>query len=100
MKDIARVTVFVICAATASAAYSATWSAKSIGVLQPDHPSADCFYFTLSGVTEADPVRPGIAWFAVSRTAHPGAKELFASLLAAKLTNSLVTITTDGSMQC
>jgi len=83
-----------------SAGASVTWATKTISQLQPDHPSADCYFFTLDGVSEADPVRPGIPWFAVDRNAHLGAKELYATLLAARLSRAPITVYTSGAVAC
>jgi len=84
-----------------SAGASTTWNGKMISQLQPDHPSVNCFYFTLDGVSEADPIRPGVAWFAVDRDVHPGAKDLYAALLAARLSGSSITaVNTSGGLAC
>ncbi len=79
---------------------SSGWSGKTVQYLQPDGTNADCYYFTLNGVSQADPVNPGSPWFGVSRTAHPGAKELFAVLLAARLTGTPINVNTTGSLEC
>jgi hypothetical protein len=52
-----------------------------------------------AGVAEADPVKPGNAWFAVSRTQY-GAKDAYAMLLAAKLSGQAVNISTNGTLSC
>src|SRR5262245_7893627 len=44
------------------------WVDKTVAQLQSYVVGGDCLYFTLTGVTEADPVFPGSAWFAISRT--------------------------------
>jgi hypothetical protein len=59
--------------------------------IQPNHSTANCFFFRLEGVT-ITPASPG-NWFAVSYTSN-GAKETFASVLAAKLSGVPVKVTT------
>ena len=87
-------------AAVSVPAQSALWSSKTIAKLQPDHLTDQCYFFSLDGVAEADPVRSGSPWFAVDRNNHPGAKELYATLLTARLTGTPVTVLTTGSMVC
>lgn len=72
---------------------------KKVGELQPTYAAADCFYFKLKGIAEADPIKPSVAWFAVSRTDF-GAKEAYATLLAAKLMDANVRIITSGGVSC
>jgi hypothetical protein len=57
-------------------------------------------YFTLGGVTDADPAL-GISspWFAMVRGSDD-AKAVYATLLAAKSTGASVRITTSGSTVC
>jgi hypothetical protein len=80
--------------------YAVGWVGKPVYQLQPDHYAADCYYFTLNGVAEADPVRLGSPWFAVNRATHPGAKDLYAALLAARLTGTAITVVTTGTLEC
>ena len=77
-----------------------SWSGKTVQYIQPDSGNADCFYFTLSGVSEADPIKPGNAWFGVNRATHPGSKDLFAMLLTAKLTATPISVLTSGTIEC
>ena len=64
--------------------------------LQPPLSNQDCVFFTLNGVSEADPVVPGSPWFAMPRT-QTGFNEVYAALLAAKISGTTVTISTTGS---
>jgi len=61
--------------------------------------SADCFYFTLQGVSEADPAKPGDPMFAIPRTQY-GAKDAYAMLLAAKISGEPVVVKTRGTLAC
>jgi hypothetical protein len=75
-------------------ALNPAWSAEYTGLvsdLQPNHNSQNCFFFRLSGVT-INPASPG-NWFAVAYTTF-GAKETYATLLAAKLSDTPIKVTT------
>ena len=72
---------------------------KNVGQLSSTYDGADCFYFTLAGVGEADPVKPGDPNFAIPRTQY-GAKDAYAMLLSAKLTGRAVTVMTRGTISC
>ena len=39
----------------------------TLGTVQATLPDTHCFYFTLAGVSQADPVVSGSPWFAISR---------------------------------
>jgi hypothetical protein len=54
-----------------------------------------CVFFTLTGVNEADPALPGVAWFVVPKT-HPFYRETYALLLSAKLSGRPVNVVTTG----
>lgn len=92
-------TFFALLAFGASAKSAVNHVDKKVGELQPTYAVADCFYFKLKGIAEADPVKPGVAWFAVSRTDF-GAKEAYATLLTAKLMDANVRIITSGGISC
>jgi hypothetical protein len=49
-----------------------------------------CYYFTLAGVTQADPSVPNNPWFAISTNANIGAKEQFSLILTARVTGTPV----------
>jgi len=72
---------------------------RSIGQLQATYASGDCIFFTLVGVAEADPVRTGEPWFAIARSQF-GAKDAYAMLLSAKLSEQAVTVRTSGALAC
>ena len=78
---------------------SAAWVNKTVVQIQSTYAGSDCFYFTLDGVTEADPVVPGAIWFAIPRS-QPGSKDAYAMLLAAKLSGQLLRIHTNGTVSC
>jgi hypothetical protein len=84
----------------AASASPPSYSSKPVDMIQPDHPNSDCFYFTLQGVSVADPAIGTTAWFAVDRTTHKGATELYATLLAAKASGLLIDVWTSGIPVC
>jgi hypothetical protein len=46
-------------------ANAASWSTKTVSGLQPFYVSSNCYYFSLEGVSEADPAVPGsLRWIA------------------------------------
>jgi hypothetical protein len=71
-----------------------TFTGQVEGLLPPDH--RPCIFFSIAGVPQADPVRPGSRWVAV-RQSQNGFKELYALLLAAKHAGAPVTVTTNGT---
>ncbi|CAG0955512.1 hypothetical protein ANAEL_00316 [Anaerolineales bacterium] len=75
------------------------WSGKHVGQLQSTDVNADCFYFSLEGVSVADPVKPDSQWFAIPRTQY-GAKEAYVMLLSVKLTGGVVNVATNGTLSC
>jgi hypothetical protein len=71
---------------------------KLVGQLfGPDY--RDCFFFTLQGVGQADPVTPGNHWFAVP-SSHLGFKELFSLIMSQRLAGQTVNVTTTGTVAC
>lgn len=96
-----RIRVIAAAVLTAAPALSLAvhWPNRSVGQLQSSYDGADCIYFTLDGVAEADPVKPGDPWFAIPRTQY-GAKDAYAMLLAAKLTGKTVLVSTRGTLSC
>ncbi len=58
-----------------------------------------CAFFTLDGVTQADPIAPGSPWFAIPKTAS-NYSELFSLLASSKYTGKAITATTDGTLSC
>jgi hypothetical protein len=93
---------FVICAAAlvpANVYAMLDWPNKSVAMLSSTYDGADCIYFTLQGVSEADPIKPGEPTFAIPRAQY-GAKDAYAMLLAAKLSGSTVRVLTRGTLAC
>ena len=80
----------------ASSALSADFFGRSVSYLSGGD-SRPCAFFTLEGVTQADPALPGVSWFVLPKT-HPQFKESYALLLSAKLTGKLVNIITTGAI--
>jgi hypothetical protein len=75
------------------------WNGKTVAMLSSTYDGADCIYFTLEGVSEADPVKPGDPTFAFPRSQY-GSKDAYAMLLAAKLTGQPVRVLTRGTLSC
>ena len=92
-----KIVIAAVCTTAPCVGFAASWMNKNVAALQPMHKPADCFYFTLEGVSEADPAIPGNAWFAVPRSQN-GAKDSYALLLAAKLSGQPVVVTTTGNV--
>ena len=74
-------------------------STKLIQYLQSSGSGGQCMYFTLIGVNEADPLVPGNPWFAIPLN-HPTAKEIFAILSAAKISDKTVSVRTSTTTAC
>lgn len=72
---------------------------STVGELQPNHSTLDCFFFKLDGVTQTNPLSPNPGWFAVARSSV-GAKEAYAAVLAARLTGMPIRVTTGGGLAC
>ncbi len=71
---------------------------KTVGVIKsPD--INPCSLFTLVGVAEADPIKPGNNWFAVPQT-HNGHNVIISILLAASTSGKTVTVYTNGKEIC
>jgi len=94
-----RAAALAAVAAAPTLAPAVNWTDRTVGQLQSTYDGADCIYFTLEGVAEADPVKPGDHWFAIPRTQY-GAKDAYAMLLAAKLTGKTVFVSTRGTLSC
>jgi hypothetical protein len=94
---VAIVAVLVTLAAARSDAV--IYENKMIGTIQPFIAGDNCFYFTLQGVTEADPVKPGSPWFAISRS-DTGAKDAMATLLSAKYQGIAIRVFSNGTLTC
>jgi len=92
-----KVAVLALCSIAPSVGFAASWINKNVAAPQSMYKPADCFYFTLEGVAEADPAIPGNAWFAIPRSQY-GAKDSYALLHAAKLSGQPVVVATTGSV--
>jgi hypothetical protein len=75
------------------------WNGKQVAMLSSTYDGADCIYFTLEGVAEADPVKPGDPTFAIPRTQN-GSRDAYAMLLSAKLAGQPVRVLTRGTLTC
>jgi len=72
------------------------WNGYQVSIVRPGG-DRTCTLFQLVGVAQADPVLPGSAWFSIPNTA-PEYNAMVATLLAAKVSGSLVTVSTTGSV--
>jgi hypothetical protein len=96
MRRLSALTTTVLLLVLAQPSYAVAWNGYQVGrILPPD--SKDCVAFQLTGVNEADPAVPGIAWFAVPRSAF-GFKEIYALLLTAKASGIPITVETTGQL--
>lgn len=97
--------VAVLMVSVSPAVLAVEWVDKYVANLEPYfvEPGQDCIYFTLEGVSRADASLPGgasgTAWFAIPRT-NPGARDVYAMLLAAKLAARPVIVATTGEVAC
>jgi len=88
------ITVLVLVGAPS---WALDWSGYQVSIVRPggDRP---CTLFQLVGVAQADPAVSTSPWFAIPNTA-PEYSVMVATLLVAKASGSLVTVTTTGSGQ-
>ena len=99
MKPKLRIVITLLSFASALPSVAADWTAQ-VAQVQSTNLGLDCFYFTLNGITVADPALGNNSpWFAVPRTQY-GAKDAYAMLLTAKATAAQVRVTTTGSTIC
>ena len=100
MRRVVSVSLLALSAGVyASTALALTHTDKTVEVVHsPD--TRECVFFRLTGVTQADPVTPGVSWFAVPKT-HAGYKEIVAILLQARATGApLQHVATTGAVAC
>jgi hypothetical protein len=96
-----KIVLSALCAAgflLAPASEAVTWNA-TVGKLQSTYDGLDCYFFTLTGVTQADPIKPGDPTFAIPFDQY-GAQRAYAMLLAAKLADKQLTVVTRGTIKC
>jgi hypothetical protein len=83
MHFIRSVTIGLACSLPV-AAFALVHENKEVSLFHsPD--TRECVFFQLNGVSEADPVTPGVSWFAIPKT-HAGYKEIVAALVLARHT--------------
>ena len=75
------------------------WNGRMVGMLSSTYDGADCIYFTLEGVSEADPIKPGDPTFAIPRSQF-GSKDAYSMLLAAKLADKPVETPDRVTLSC
>lgn len=69
----------------------------TITLVQSPTPGGDCLYFELSGITQADPIVPNNAWFAIPSSQN-GYNGIYAMVIAAKLAAAPISVTTTGAL--
>lgn len=97
---LAAIAAFVITAGiTARSAEAESHLGKIVSIFNtPD--GRGCAFFQLQGVTQADPVRPGNAWFAIPKTAE-GYNEMVSILLMSRSKGmAMQGVYTDGTLSC
>jgi hypothetical protein len=82
-------------ALTPTPSSAAQFYTSTIGQLQAPSFNQDCIWFTLTGVAQADPIVPNSPWLALART-QTGFNEIYAMLLATKMSGATVAILTTG----
>jgi hypothetical protein len=71
---------------------------KTISLLEVA--DSTCIFFQLTGVIEANPVKPNGPWSAIDRT-QGNAKKMYALLLSVKLSgNAVARVQTTGALAC
>ena len=80
-------------------------STAQVDKLQSMYSQSDCIYFTLVGVSIADPSYPASGeWFAMSRgptaESQDRLKRAYAMLLAARLSGTTLRVRTTGNLVC
>lgn len=70
------------------------WTA-TVQQLQPPLSDQDCVYFTLTGVSQADPVVGGSPCIPSTQT---GFNEVYAALLGAKFSGATIMVSTTGNV--
>jgi hypothetical protein len=86
--------VFASAILIANPLHAAIWTGEVQGLVPPD--TRPCVFFSIAGVSQADPVMPGWPWIAL-RKSHASFKEIYAFLLAAKHSGEPVTVSTTGT---
>lgn len=97
MRKVVVTLVALAVSITAVPAFAVDWNGYQVSVVRPggDRP---CTLFQLVGVAQADPIVPWSPWFAIPNTA-PEYNAMVATLLLAKASGALVTVTTTGNAQ-
>jgi hypothetical protein len=80
-----------------TAAPAAVYSQKTVILLQAAPSNAPCIYFQLAGVATADSSVSSSPYFAMHKD-HPGYAQAYAMLLAAKMTDMPVHVSTTGTI--
>lgn len=98
MKKLLRVFSIAPLALMSNLAFGVAHYGKQVENVQVD-PSNGCIYFTLKGVAEADPVKPGNQWFTLNGSA-PGANHIMSLLLMSYATGETLKVSTTGTSVC
>jgi hypothetical protein len=93
----ASVALLISAACETPVATAVDYNSATITFISSPTPSANCVYFMLAGVTQADPVSQGNSWFAVPATQN-GFSQIYAMLLSVKLVGGTVNVTTTGTL--
>jgi hypothetical protein len=91
------VLIFTVLAANPTTVLAAAYVNATITFVQSPTPAADCLYFQLSGVTQADPIAPNNAWFAIPSSQN-GYSGIYAMIIAAKMASAPVSVITTGAL--
>ncbi len=91
-----KTTIFFLLYLVAMVVSAADYPNKKIGYIRgPD--TRPCLLFQLEGVTTAG--NTGSPWFALSFS-HPGYKDIFSIMLAAKMSGKTINVSTSNNTAC
>jgi hypothetical protein len=94
---VASIGLLMSAAGVAPIAGAVTYNGATIAIIQSPTPSANCLYFQLTGVTQADPIAPSNAWFAIPATQN-GFNQVVAMLISLRIASGTLQVTTTGAL--
>jgi len=98
MRKINQIIGMLVLSTISSFALGVSHYGKKVANVQVS-PSSGCVYFTLKGVSEADPVTPGNQWFTLAADA-PGLDHVMSLLLMSYATGETLKVSTTGTKVC
>ncbi len=81
-RHVTACVAFLMCVAGAvPLATAASYNLATVTFLEAPTSAQNCLYFELTGIAQADPIVPSVAWFAIPNT-HNGFTQIYAMLLS------------------